>query len=149
MKFGKPRAEIILNLHKKGNSPKLISQTMGIPLYRVQAILKFADQDIATFDKVMKLKRTGMTDSDIARDLGMSKQVVSRLTPTIRLQQDKHNYKVRMDTGEWMECMRVAEEFGLIAEDGAHAGRGSVVKLLQQIGRRNLMVMRQHFPDDL
>lgn len=149
-KYGKPQAEIIFDMHEKGASAKIISQALDMPLYRVNAILKFAKEDKKTFVKVMKMKRTGMTDADIARALGFSKQYISRLSPKPKTAKGTRSRRTMLiEDGVWHKCQKIAEEFGLIVEDGVDAGQGSVRKLIEQIGLGNLYVLRHQFPGEL
>jgi hypothetical protein len=142
--YGRPQAQKIVEMHEKGFSAKALSRALEIPLRNVNAILKVATMDRGTFDKVMTLKRTGMTDTDIAKQLGLSKQYVSRLTPVKRHDPtaDMRSYTIRTDPAKWEKAMEKAESFGLICEDGLHAGRGSVKKLIDQIALGNLEVVR-------
>ena len=148
-KFGKPEIERIVALYESGHSPKVIAKALDIPLYRIKAIVSASKFDQGNLKRIAEMRRTGMTSSDIARALGLSKQYVNRIvgTPRSLHAQEKEEFKVIMNPGEWKKCMDIAEEFGLIVDRGIHSGRGSVRKMLEYIARGNLHISKGVLPE--
>lgn len=141
--YGEPTMETVWSLYEKGSKPKIIAQVLDMPMYKVTAIIRAAKYNKPEFDKIVQLKKSGMTDTDIARAIGRSKQHVSRMTGK-KQQAGPHavNHNVMMQREEWRIIQEIAEGFGLIVEDGNHAGLGSVRKLLEGIARRDFIVER-------
>jgi hypothetical protein len=142
-KFGDAEMDGVVSLYEKGVKTTTIAKAIEMPLYRVKAIVAASKEGDDFLKQVIDMKRRGMTDSDIARALGKSKQYISRITGVRRsLPGDKRNHVIALDQGQWRKLMGMAEEFGLIVDDGQHAGRGSVRKLLEQIALGNLTVLK-------
>lgn len=143
-KYGKPQADQIIAMREQGLSPKVIAKAMDIPTYRINAIYQAAKKNRNQLDAIYDMKARGMTDSDIARAVGLSKQYVARLTVATkrRVKGDTVQRVINVDPGAWAKAQEVAEGFGLITDDGKDSGRGSIRKLIEQIGLGNLTVIR-------
>jgi hypothetical protein len=142
-KFGAPQMDLVIALHNQGIGTTVIAREADMSIHRVKAIIAANRTDHDRFKRITEMKRRGMTDSDIARAEGLSKQYVSRLTGVRRSTMgDKHSYALTMDQGHWRKLQVIAEEFGLIVDDGHHAGKGSVRKLLEHIALGNITVLK-------
>lgn len=148
MKFGNPDMDAIMSLYESGHKTTVIAKALQIPLYRVKAIVSISKTEPDRLRRIAEMKKRGMTDSDIARAEGLSKQYVSRITGVVRpLAGDKRSHLITIDQGLWLRLMERAEEFGLIVDDGVHAGRGSVRKMMEHIALGNLSVLKDRSLD--
>lgn len=133
-----------LRLHRDGMPIPKIAETLGVPRITAYSWIPRPGEE-SQFAQMASLRASGMTNQEIARRFGVSRQRVSAvLGPSSRrgrAADSRRAVRVRLDERDADRIVSIADGLGIRVGGGAQAGRGSVNGLLAEIAAGNLVVV--------